>query len=68
MDGDIESNSRPKTKTKKQNFFSCCHWNLNSLLAQKFFKLCFIMIEKKSKNNTGIIIERDPRKQTTATL
>ena len=33
MDGDIESNPVPKTKTKKPNFFSCCHWNVNSLLA-----------------------------------
>ena len=33
MDGDIESNPGPKTKTKKENFFSCCHWNVNSLLA-----------------------------------
>ena len=29
MDGDTESNPGPKTKT----FFSCCHWNANSLLA-----------------------------------
>ena len=33
MDGDIESNPGPKTKTKKEFFFSCCHWNVNSLLA-----------------------------------
>ena len=33
MDVDIESNLGPKTKTKKGNFFSCCHWNVNSLLA-----------------------------------
>ena len=32
MDGDIESNPGPKTKTKKEFFFSCCHWNVNSLL------------------------------------
>ena len=32
MDGDIESNTGPKTK-KRKPFFSCCHWNLNSLLA-----------------------------------
>ena len=32
MDGDIESNPGPKTKIKKENFFSCCHWNVNSLL------------------------------------
>ena len=33
MDGDIESNPGPKTKTKKEKIFSCCHWNVNSLLA-----------------------------------
>ena len=33
MNGDIESNPGPKTKTEKENFFSCCHWNVNSLLA-----------------------------------
>ena len=33
MDGDIEHNPGPKTKTKKPNLFSCCHWNVNSLLA-----------------------------------
>ena len=33
MDGDIESNPGLKTKTKNQNVFSCCHWNVNSLLA-----------------------------------
>ena len=33
MDGDIESNPGSKTKTKKPNFFSCCHWNVNSILA-----------------------------------
>ena len=33
MDGDIESNPGPKIKTKKENLFSCCHWNVNNLLA-----------------------------------
>ena len=33
MDGDIESNPGPKTKTKKEIFFSYSHWNVNSLLA-----------------------------------
>ena len=34
MDGDLESRKlKPKTKTKKEFFFSCCHWNVNSLLA-----------------------------------
>ena len=32
IDGDIESNPGPKTKTKRPNYFSCCHWNVNSLL------------------------------------
>ena len=30
MHGDIESNPGPKTKTKKEIFFSFCHWNVNS--------------------------------------
>ena len=33
MDGDIESNPGPKTKTKNPKFFSCCHWNVDRLLA-----------------------------------
>ena len=33
IDGDIESNPGPKTKTKRANFFSCCHWNVTSPLA-----------------------------------
>ena len=33
MYGDTESNPGPKTKTKMPNFFSCCHWNVNSPLA-----------------------------------
>ena len=33
MDGDIESNPGPETKIKMPNFFSCCHWNVNSPLA-----------------------------------
>ena len=33
MDSDIESNPGPKIKTKKENLFSCCHWNVNNLLA-----------------------------------
>ena len=33
MHSDIESNPGPKTKTKKEIFFSFCHWNVNSLLA-----------------------------------
>ena len=33
MNGDIESNLGPKTKTIKENLFSCYHWNINSLLA-----------------------------------
>ena len=32
LDGDIESNLGPKTKTEKPNFFSLCHWNVDSLL------------------------------------
>ena len=33
VDGDIEYNPGPKTKTKKGIFFSWCHWNVNSPLA-----------------------------------
>ena len=33
MDVDIESNPGPKTKTKNPKFFSCCHWNVDRLLA-----------------------------------
>ena len=32
MDGDIESNPGPKTKTEKPNFFTLCHWNVDRLL------------------------------------
>ena len=32
MDDDIESNAGPKTKTKKPNFFTWCHWNVSSIL------------------------------------
>ena len=35
--GDIESNPRPKNK--QVNNISCCHWNINSLLAQKLSKI-----------------------------
>ena len=35
--GDIESNSGPKKKQIK--YFSCCHWNVNSLLAQNMCKI-----------------------------
>ena len=31
--GDVEVNPRPKKKEVR--FFSCFHWNLNSILAQK---------------------------------
>ena len=33
MDGDIESNPGPKTKTKNPKFFSCCRWNVDRVLA-----------------------------------
>lgn len=36
--GDIESNPQPD-KTKVKNF-SCCHWNVNSLVVYKYSKLC----------------------------
>ena len=29
--GDIESNPGPKHRTS--NYFSCCHWNVNSIMA-----------------------------------
>ena len=29
--GDIETNQGPKSKSSK--YFSCCHWNVNSILA-----------------------------------
>ena len=29
--GEIETNLRPKCKNSK--YFSCCHWNVNSILA-----------------------------------
>ena len=29
--GDIETNPEPKSKNSK--YFSCCHWNVNSILA-----------------------------------
>ena len=35
--GDIESNPRPKNK--QVNNISCCHWNINSLLAQNLSKI-----------------------------
>ena len=47
INGNIESNPIPKTK--KSKFFSCCHWNVNSLLvhnklsvleAQKYDIMC----------------------------
>ena len=34
---DIESNPRPKIK--QVNSISCCHWNVNSLLAQNLSKI-----------------------------
>ena len=36
--GDIKSNPGPD-KIKLKNF-SCCHWNVNSLVAHNFSKLC----------------------------
>ena len=33
MHGDIEPNPRPKPTTKNSKFCSCCHWNVNSLVA-----------------------------------
>ena len=33
MDGDVESNPGPKTKSKKPIFYSYCHRNVNILLA-----------------------------------
>ena len=35
--GDIESNLGPKNK--QVNNLSCCHWNVNSLLAQNLSKI-----------------------------
>ena len=35
--GDIESNSGPKNK--QVNNLSCCHWNVNSLLAQNLSRI-----------------------------
>ena len=35
--GDIESNSGPKKEQIK--YLSCCHWNVNSLLAQNMCKI-----------------------------
>ena len=35
--GDIESNSGPQNK--QVNSLSCCHWNVNSLLAQNVSKI-----------------------------
>ena len=31
--------SNPGTKNKQINKLSCCHWNVNSLLAQNLFKI-----------------------------
>ena len=35
--GDIESNPGPKHRTS--NYFSCCHWNVNSILAHNKLSL-----------------------------
>ena len=35
--GDIESNSGPKRGTS--NYFSCCHWNVNSIMAHNILSL-----------------------------
>ena len=34
---DIETNPGPKPKTS--NYFSCCHWNVNSIMAHKLLLL-----------------------------
>ena len=39
--GDVELNPGPKN-TKSSDYFSLCHWNINSLLAHYFSKLSLI--------------------------
>ena len=31
--------SNPKPKKQSTNFFSCCHWNINSILAHRKLSL-----------------------------
>ena len=38
--GDIENNPGPKCRTS--NYLSCCHWNVNSIMAQNKVSLLLV--------------------------